>query len=231
MESGFCRLALETLFPRFCLSCGHEGQIFCLSCMQNWIWRPGPASCPFCGEQGSDRTCETCRQNTFLDGLVCYAPYGNPIVRQAIGQWKYDGDRSVEFVLKRWLMQSAHRLKPSMETFVVSPVSSHVTRKRSRGFDQAEIVSIWVSELFLSPMHELLVRTQKTKPQAKQKHVSRSIGSLDGIFQIHPNVIDLPTHVLLSDDVFTSGATMDAAAKCLKEAGVEEIWGFVIAKG
>ncbi|MCX6715196.1 MAG: phosphoribosyltransferase family protein [Candidatus Uhrbacteria bacterium] len=158
-------------------------------------------------------------------------PYGNPIVRGVIGYWKYDGDRSVERTLKQWIEQSRGRLRPVFEEFVVTHVPIHSSRKRLRGFDQAEVLSNWVGEIFDAPIEMLLVRSRKTKPQAKTHHDKRRVGSLDGIFEIHPQVIELPARVLLCDDVFTSGATMDAAAKCLKDAGVEEVWGFVMAKG
>lgn len=231
MESGFYHVAIDALFPRFCLSCKREGQIFCLSCASNWNARPEPAACPFCGDRGSDRTCIACREGNYLDGLVSYLPYGNPIVRGMIGQWKYDGDRSAEPIFRTWIVQSANRLRPFMDDFVVTHVPIHVSRRRMRGFDQAEVLSSWVGEMFEMPIETLLVRSRKTKAQAMKKHEKRQVGSLDGIFEIHPNVIELPRRVLLCDDVFTSGATMDAAAKCLKDAGIEEVWGFVLAKG
>lgn len=231
MGGGFCKMVIDALFPRFCLSCKREGQIFCLDCASNWIARPEPVACPFCGIRGSARTCLRCRKENYLDGLVSYLPYGNPIVRGVIGYWKYDGDRSVERTLKQWIEQSRGRLRPVFEEFVVTHVPIHSSRKRLRGFDQAEVLSNWVGEIFDAPIEMLLVRSRKTKPQAKTHHDKRRVGSLDGIFEIHPQVIELPARVLLCDDVFTSGATMDAAAKCLKDAGVEEVWGFVMAKG
>jgi len=224
-------MALDALFPKFCLSCKREGQNFCFSCAGEWIARPEPAACPFCGELGSCRTCLTCQSENYLDGVMSYLPYGNPIVRKLIGLWKYEGDRSVESILRQWLLQDVHRLRPDMESFVVVPLPIHLFRKRARGFDQAEELARWVSEMFQSPMQNILVRTIKTKPQAKQKHHARRVGGLDGIFSVSQSVSLVPERVLLCDDVFTSGATMDAAAKCLKEAGVKEVWGFVIGKG
>lgn len=231
MEGRFRKMVVDALFPRFCLSCKDEGQIFCLRCTSNWIAKPEPANCPFCGERGSNTTCDACKERNHLDGLVSYLPYGNPIVREMIGCWKYDGDRSVEPTLQRWIEQSQDRLRPSLDTFIVTHVPIHVSRKRMRGFDQAEVLSRWVGETFKMPIETLLVRSQKTKAQALKQHDKRRVGTLDGAFKLHPSVTKLPVRVLLCDDVFTSGATMDAAAKCLKEAGVEEVWGFVIAKG
>lgn len=241
MESGFRNVALDALFPRFCLSCKREGSLFCESCDAGWVARPNVAACPFCFSQGSNAVCISCRERTSLDGVVSYLPYGNAIVRSAIACWKYDGDRSIEPVLKRWLMQSITRMSPTFaeasegrppfDLFVVTHIPVHATRKRTRGFDQAEHLATWVAEMYAQPREALLVRHQKTASQAKTIHTNRHIGDLDGIFSIHPSIKELPESVLLCDDVFTSGATMGAAARCLKEAGVKQVWGFVIAQG
>ena len=67
-----------------------------------------------------------------------------------------------------------------------------------------------------------------TLPQAGQE--GRRVGELDAVFDLVPG-IEVPENVLLCDDVFTSGATMDACARVLKEAGAKQVWGYVLAKG
>ena len=56
------------------------------------------------------------------------------------------------------------------------------------------------------------------------------MGEMDNVFAVLPG-IDVPEHVLLCDDVFTSGTTMDAVARLLKEHGAKTVWGFTLAKG
>jgi len=231
MESGFRDLALNALFPRYCLSCKKEGSLFCETCENGWVARPERAACPFCLASGSNTVCSLCRQETFLDGVSSYLPYGNPVVRNAISFWKYDGDTSIEPVLKKWLLQSRDRMCPPFESFVVAHIPVHASRRRSRGFDQSEHLAQWVSQIYQMPHSRLLERTQKTTSQAKTIHTDRFVGELDGIFSISPALDEIPECVVLCDDVFTSGATMDSAAQCLKEFGVKNVWGFVIAKG
>ena len=232
MAGGFCNLALNALFPRFCLSCKCEGTLFCGSCENAWVARPMLAACPFCAVIGSNATCESCKSKTYLDGVIAYLPYGNAVVRGAISFWKFDGDKSIEPILKKWLLQSANRMRPPFDSFVVTHIPIHKTRKRLRGFDQAERLSHWVAEMYAMPQSTLIERTRKTASQAKMDHAERYLGQLDEAFAVRRDVIDhLPEAVLLCDDVFTSGATMDAAAKCLKESGVKIVWGFVIGKG
>lgn len=230
MESRLSRLALDALFPRFCLGCQSEGTLWCDSCISMWWPSATEAECPFCKRRGV-RTCESCKTETFLDGLSVFASYANPVVREAILQWKYIGDRAVEPVIESWLIKAAPRLVPLQSDGVFAPVPLHIYKRRARGFDQAGVLADWCGQLFNRPVYDLLERTQMTEPQAKQEQNERRLGQLDHIFRLHPSVSNPPRAVVLCDDVFTSGATMDAAARCLKQAGVEWVWGLVLAKG
>ncbi|MBI5794036.1 ComF family protein [Candidatus Uhrbacteria bacterium] len=191
---------------------------------------PPLASCAFCGEPGSDRTCADCREHVYIDGLTFFSPYGNPVVRELIGHWKYQGDRSVESIFQGCLRRAALRLSPPVLPFYVTGVPLHEKRLRSRGFDQADLVAAWAGELFGIPHETYVRRVHSTSPQARTSHDLRRVGEMDGAFCVYPDV-QVPDHILLCDDVFTSGTTMDAVARVLKEAGAKTVWGFVIAKG
>jgi ComF family protein len=200
----------------------------CETCLAYWTPVPRPVSCGFCGEAGSDRICGKCREHTYLDGLSVLAPYANPVLRSLIGSWKYHRDRSVETVLQRFLRQGQPYMAPPAHAWHVTSVPLHCRRKRSRGFDQASCVSEWTAALYGLPHAKFLRRIIHTLPQAGQ--TGRQVGELDNVFTVIPNV-KIPEHVLLCDDVFTSGATMDACARVLKEAGAKQVWGYVLAKG
>ncbi len=232
MESRLRHLVVDALFPRFCLSCHTEGTLWCEACASVWWPSPVRFGCPFCGKGTETTTCASCRSQTYLDGLFVFASYGNPVVRNAITQWKYDGDRGIEKVIQNWLWRAhAHLIPIGLEETIFVPVPLHLRKRRTRGFDQAGLLADWLGQLYSTPVFDLLVRSRMTPPQAQQEKQMRKLGNLDGIFRLHPTVDSIPKRIILCDDVFTSGATMDAAAKCLKEAGVKEVWGCVIAKG
>ncbi len=230
MESRLGRLAIETLFPRFCVSCKREGSLLCEVCEQEWTPVSALASCAFCGELGSDRTCTSCCEDVYLDGLTAFAPYGNTVVRELLGHWKYHGDRSVERILEGCLKKASLRLSPPVLPFYATSVPLHEKRRRERGFDQADLVAQWAGELFGIPHETFVRRVRSTNPQARTSHELRRVGEMDDAFKMMDG-IQIPDHLLLCDDVFTSGTTMDAAARVLKEAGAKTVWGFVIAKG
>lgn len=231
MESRFRDVVVNALFPRFCLGCHTEGSLWCVSCSSSWWPAVFQASCPFCEKRGSARTCVSCSSQTFLDGLIVFCSYANPVVREAILQWKYIGDRSVEPILEKWLRRAAPHLTPVIARSVFAPVPLHIKKRRARGFDQAGVLADWCGQIFDMPVFDLLHRVHSTTPQAQQRDGERKLGQLDHLFALHPSASPLPESVILCDDVFTSGATMDAAARCLKQAGVHTVWGIVIAKG
>lgn len=230
MENRFSKLAVDALFPRFCVVCKREGSLACKHCFETWTPAPARAFCAFCGAQGSARTCATCREETYLDGLSFFAPYGNESVRELLGAWKYYSDRSAETTLETWLRRAAARMAPPPFAFFATPVPLHESRARERGFDQAYLVAKWAGEIFGIPRETYLRRARRTAPQALTSHEERKVGEMDGAFVVLPSVL-VPDHVLLCDDVFTSGSTMDSAARALKEAGAKTVWGYVIAKG
>lgn len=228
MESLIGNLVIESIWPRFCIRCGREGVVFCSTCAESYRPKISFAACPFCGRGGSDYVCHDCCQDTFLDGVVSLAVYGDPVIRKAIGLWKYHGDRQAQETIELWIRQLSAGWRIMEEIEVISFVPLHESKKRSRGFDQAQELANMVARVINRPVQKLLIRRKNNRAQAQLFNKHRMVGDLDGIFQAIEN---LPTFVLLCDDVFTSGSTMDAAAKELKEKGVKAVYGLTLAKG
>ncbi len=151
-------------------------------------------------------------------------------MRSLIVSWKFHGDRSVENVFVKSLRRAAPRMQPPLAPYWVTWVPLHESRLRARGFDQAQQVATWVGEIFGLPVEVLVCRKQKTAQQSRTSHGQRRVGEMDDVFELLPGIV-VPDHVLLCDDVFTSGTTMDAVARLLKEHGAKTVWGFTLAKG
>jgi len=166
----------------------------------------------------------------YLDGLSYFVPYGNALFRELLTSWKYHGDHSVEPIFEKSLRRAGLRMEPPVKPYWVTHIPLHPTRERFRGFDQAKHVADWAGEIFGLPVETFVERRYKTAPQARTQHTRRRVGEMDEVFGILPGV-QVPEHVLLCDDVFTSGTTMDAVARLLKENGAKTVWGFTLAKG
>ncbi|MEK7614945.1 MAG: hypothetical protein AAB431_01015, partial [Patescibacteria group bacterium] len=185
MESRLRHLVVEALFPRFCLSCHTEGTLWCDVCAASWWPASSKSGCPFCAKGLSSNTCDRCKPEAYLDGLFAFAPYGNPVVRHAITQWKYDGDRGVEAVIQKWLVQAQPHLIPiGLEETVFAPVPLHIRKQRARGFDQAGLIADWMGQLYSTPVFDLLIRFRPTVQQAQLNKQERLLGNLDGIFRV-----------------------------------------------
>ncbi|MFH1252841.1 MAG: hypothetical protein V1664_00715 [Candidatus Uhrbacteria bacterium] len=234
MESDFRDLAVKSwnflrngLFPVYCLNCQKEGQKICADCA-SFVLEKSLLVCPFCHTENEEgETCKLCADKTFLDGSAALGFYHQPILRQLIQSWKFNGEPMAEKILLKFISeQKPQFILPPIDWYVTA-IPLHAARQRERGFNQAEIIARAVAKGIDSEYLDLLERVEWTDPQAGRSSDERLVGDLDGIFSTTGLI---PPHVLICDDVLTSGATMDAAAQTLKIAGAEVVWGFTLAR-
>ena len=113
--------------------------------------------------------------------------------------------------------------------FVV-PVPLHPQRRRERGYNQAELIAKPLATLLRLPYRpNLLVRT-KPRPDKHLLTLAERWESVRGAFATRPGSQVDNSRVLLVDDVLTSGATLDACAKVLRNAGARSVVGLTIAR-
>lgn len=113
---------------------------------------------------------------------------------------------------------------------VLIPVPVHAARRRKRGFNQAEELAKRLGRLWGIPVDtRLLVRVRKTQPQ-RELNPEERLKNLQQAFAAD-NRRGVPKKVILVDDIYTTGSTMEACSRTLKDAGVEEIHFVVICIG
>ena len=109
------------------------------------------------------------------------------------------------------------------------PVPLHRRRLRERGYNQAREIAAPLARQLGVPLREgLLQRVRHTQPQSRLDADARQ-GNLDDAFAVTASG-QLPAHVVLVDDVMTTGATLHAAAWALREAGVRRVDAWVCAR-
>jgi ComF family protein len=102
-------------------------------------------------------------------------------------------------------------------------------RERDRDYNQSAVIAGCLGEKYSLPLDtKSLVRVRATKQQATLSREER-YKNVQSAFVWQGG--DVPKEVLLVDDVFTTGATLEACARALKEAGVEVVHGFTLATG
>ena len=114
----------------------------------------------------------------------------------------------------------------------IVPVPMHHKKRRQRGYNQAELVAKEVGRILGKEVRtDILMKTQNTKPQVLLKREER-LRNLESAFKVNENIIIKDTqnkHILLVDDVLTTGTTINTCARILKENGFLYIYALVIA--
>lgn len=208
---------LDLFFPKSCFGCQREGSYLCQDC------------------ESTLEISETHQRfkTKYLFDLYYPCNYQKPLIKKLIQVFKYE-----PFVKE--LAQSLSSLiidhfqlldqKPNFEDFILVPVPLEKRGLRWRGFNQAEEIAKEVSKfLNISVLNNVLFKIKETLPQIELQGKERK-ENVKGIFQARNKGLILNKKVLLIDDVYTTGSTLEECAKVLKEAGVKEIIGIVIAR-
>lgn len=161
-----------------------------------------------------------------VDRLACAASYGSePLLREAIRRFKYRRVSAYGDELGR-MVTEASRFLPEWPPPTLCPVPLHWTRAFLRGFNQAEVLARAVGAARGWSVKSLLARVRPTGFQAKRSHAERRRALAHAFAWTGESA---PERVVLVDDVVTSGATLDACAATLRQAGVRRVDAVTIA--
>ena len=221
-------MALDLLFPRWCVGCGREGDFICPSCRQS-LPRIRPPLCPKCGRPRSNAMlCHSCVDwQAEIDGIRSPFRFDRAI-RQAIHQLKYRNLRALAVLLAQLL--DDYLVSSPVPGEVLVPVPLHQKRLRERGYNQSSLLAQELGKLTNLPVvDDCLIRQRHASPQARTSTVDERWFNVAGAFICRDRRLK-DKQVLLIDDVSTSGATLDACARALKEAGAVSVWGLVVAR-
>lgn len=228
-------LFLDLLFPRRCVVCHREGTFLCGPCLAAFP-RLLPPLCPVCGTPNErEGLCHSCEaRRPAIDGIRSLFRYEGP-VRETLHQLKYGNLPGLAETLG---VEMAQYLEQGpFEVHVVVPVPLHPRRLRQRGYNQAALLARPMASLpagrqglgKLPVREDLLRRTRDTPAQARSAGAEARQRNVKGAFACSEG--DLTgTAVLLIDDVCTTGATLEACALALKEAGAQTVWGLTLAR-
>ena len=162
-----------------------------------------------------------------IDQIAAAGSYASsPLLRRAVQSMKYRKISAYAETLAQLVSDSSFVSTVSSDA-VLCPVPLHWTRRFARGFNQADVIARFVSQSTCIPLHSLLVRTRSTGYQAHRSREQRLYSVRDAFRAVG----DVPSHVVLVDDVATTGATLDACAETLKQSGAQHVHAWVVARG
>lgn len=216
------------LFALRCLVCfesGAHGRDLCAACLAA-LPRQGPACLRCALPMPQPGTCGTCLQcPPPLDEVHAAFDYAFPLDR-LLPRLKFHRDFAAGRVLAQCMEERCASLpRPD----AVLPVPLHRARLRQRGYDQAlELAKPLARALQLPLLGDALQRRKATTPQSRLDATTRQ-RNLGDAFVVATQAA-LPAHVVLLDDVMTTGATLHAAARALRDGGVQRVDAWVCAR-
>ena len=229
LTSKIKKFLLDLFFPKNCLGCKQPDTYLCRDCF-NKIPLAANNACFFCQEiTGNGRICLNCKKEIYLDGVISATDYKNPLIRELIRAFKYHYVQELAGPLSQLMI----RVLEQNFQFLIIPIPLHRHRLRYRGFNQAELIAEKIAEHFQLPTEKnALKRKISRTPQAKISDIEKRKLNIENSFDAGPEIKSIENKiVLLVDDVITTGATLNEAAKILKQNNAKEVWAITIAKG
>jgi ComF family protein len=237
---GWCRQVLRFVLPVECLSCGRSLStdpvpFFCTVCWQTIrpLHQPVCVRCdqPFVSPAAITYTpnhqCQYCQeQPPDFERAWTLFPYLSPL-RDAICSFKYKGKLTLARPLAQLMIST---LPHGIDADVIIPVPLHPARLRAREFNQSLLLADQLSHHLSRPVSATnLVRIAATDPQTTLSRQAR-LRNLRKAFAIRRPQDLAEKRILLVDDVFTTGTTLNECAKTLRKAGSGPVFALTLAR-
>lgn len=227
---------LDLLYPKRCPLCHHirpyGGRDVCDVCLKNL--KPVTAPCCMkCGkpiDNDEDEYCGDCKKlpKSFKRGFPAFLYEG--AIKSSLYDFKYKNQRNYAEFYSRSIMQIYGKQLQSLGVEGIVPVPVSVRKKRIRGYNQAELLAERIGRTLGIPIYpDYLGRSVDTSPQ-KELNDKERMKNLKNAFKIGQNKIKLKK-ILLVDDIYTSGATIEACTRVLLSAGAETVYYTSVAIG
>ena len=237
---GPCLHALRFTLPVDCAACGRSlstdpVQFFCRDCWHRTVPfdRPSCGRCdqPFVSEAAitftPDHQCHNCEQRPpGYERAWTLFPYIPPL-QAAICLFKYRGKIAMARPLANLLITA---FPENLDADLIVPVPLHPIRLRTREFNQSLLLADYIARRLTRPVSARnLVRWVATDPQTTLSRQAR-MQNLRNAFVVRTPHENVYQRVLLVDDVFTAGTTVNECAKALKKAGAASVTVLTLAR-
>lgn len=226
-------------YPKRCPLCEEILESFeeiCVDCRQKLVYIHEP-KCKKCGkafeiQPGKDIYPEYCAdcsriRHSFDVGMAVFQYQEG--IRESIYRFKYSNQRTYAAFYAQAMAYRYGRTLRSWGIEIIIPVPVSKEKKQSRGYNQAALLAKELSERLQIPYGEELVRVKNTIPQKELSPTERKT-NLKNAFKMKQNIVKYKK-VLLVDDIYTTGSTMDACATVLKQAGAGQVYCICLAIG
>lgn len=229
---GAAEKILQLFFPRRCPVCDGivqpSGEKICLECMSR-LRMITPPWCMRCGKKLTEEGeyCKDCaeRRRICIRGRALYE-YAS--AAQAIYRFKYGGRREYAEYFGEQLAEYLGEFIEQVKADGLVPIPLHKSRRRRRGYNQAQLLAEALGARMGIPVYPgLLLRVKKTPP-LKELNAQERQNNLKKAFNVAQNDVKSKVFILV-DDIYTTGSTVEEAARTLMEAGAAGVYFIALA--
>ncbi len=225
----------KLLYPARCPVCDKAvspaGALICYSCHQK-LQPVREPRCRKCGKglsKQEQELCVDCRNRThrYIRGIALYE---YDCIHESVYRFKYEGRREyADFYAQEIIRYLGGQIR-SFHPDALIPVPLHPDRLKKRGYNQAQLIAEGIGAGMGIPVRSGVVgRVINTIPQKELAPAERQ-NNLKRAFKIQENDVKLKT-IIIVDDIYTTGSTVDALCKVLESAGVERAFFITLAIG
>ncbi len=233
----FFNFILEIIFPAKCFGCfsyTSKKYFLCDQCLEK-VFFSNFFICPICHKKVDLLKNTSCfHKDLYFKKILCPLDYKDETIKNLILKFKYQKflNTSVFFeqILYKALLPYNHLLNNS--DYLIVPVPLYFLKERQRGFNQSVILAEIVSRILNISICHALIRCKNNPPQAQISNQEKRLANAKDIFQINTlkKSFVKNKNIILIDDVFTTGATLNECAKILKENHTKSIVAVCLAK-
>lgn len=229
---------LDAVYPRTCPVCRDvvtpKGEMICPGCREHLGYVTEP-SCMRCGKpiaSEQEEYCTDCakKKASFERGFAVFVY--DDVMQQAVADFKYRNRKELADFFAEEMAKVYRRKLQRLNIEALIPVPVHVSRRRYRGYNQAEVLSEALTKLVGIPTRkDLLVREKQTTPQ-KELDAAERLKNLEQAVRLDVEAMKtLPKTVVLVDDIYTTGSTAEACSRVLLRGGVKKVYIFSLCIG
>lgn len=234
--------AIRLLYPPRCPLCDQirpirvsPGSLVCEDCREKLPWAAEPL-CMKCGKPvgvPEREFCEDCESagHLFEQGRAAFTYSG--LIRKSVYRMKFQNRRDyLDFYAYAMVLAGEQYLR-YWRPEVLVPVPMHWKKRAARGYNQAELLAERISRLTGIPCERKLLRCVHYTGDQKELGRRERLRNLRGCFEVclPGKRAFVPLRILLIDDVYTTGSTLDEAARVLREAGAQHLFFLVLCTG
>ncbi len=234
--SEFVSHILDFIFPPRCPLCNEiiipKGREACPACLPNLSYVDEPF-CLKCGKPLDEvgmALCNDCRNTHHLFRQSRSPFVYNDAMRISIYRFKYNGRREYAAFYGEQIVRKLGDYITGIHADAIIPVPLYKDKERKRGFNQAYLLAKEISKRTGIPCYEhFVVRIRNTKVM-KDLSGSERQNNLKKAFITKENSVKLK-RIIVVDDIYTTGSTMDAVAEALISSGVQDVYGITLCIG